>query len=490
MGGKFGASSAKTTQFRSFFDSEADHEPNYTITTHNTMNSIQGITNIAVQGFKSLYEECSIEIRPLTILAGANSSGKSSIMQPLLLMKQTLEAPYDPGYLLLNGPHVKFSLMQQLLSKIEPNRASGQFSVQIELERDSYIKNTYEKDKSILLSKIERKHDGREVYYSPDISKQELVYLISNYLSQKKEFALAQYFQYETDPMVQKMKWEFLRNRCFLSLVCQYEFDLESSPATVLTDLQLYDDHWQTDLFISQILHLAHIPGIRGNPERSYPLTAVSDNFPGIFEPYVASLIRDWQESDRESLVKLENGLNKLGLTSKIESTQINDVQVELRVSRLAKNPQTNDMVNIADVGIGVSQVLPVLVSLLVAEPGQLVYIEQPELHLHPRAQIVLGEILADAAKRGVRVVIETHSALLLLAIQTLVAEEKLAPDLVKLHWFSRREDGVTEVNSADLDETGAYGDWPEDFGDISLMLDNRYLSAAEAQLWRRTHGS
>ena len=62
-----------------------------------------GITKIAVKGFKSIAEECEIDIRPLTILAGANSSGKSSIMQPLLMLKQTLEAPYDPGPLLIDG---------------------------------------------------------------------------------------------------------------------------------------------------------------------------------------------------------------------------------------------------------------------------------------------------------------------------------------------------------------------------------------------------
>ena len=56
-----------------------------------------GITKIAVKGFKSIAEECEIDICPLTILAGANSSGKSSIMQPLLMLKQTLEASYDPG---------------------------------------------------------------------------------------------------------------------------------------------------------------------------------------------------------------------------------------------------------------------------------------------------------------------------------------------------------------------------------------------------------
>ena len=55
-------------------------------------------------------------MRPLTILAGANNSGKSSIMQPLLMMKQTLEATYDPGPLKLDGPNVYFTSAEQFLS--------------------------------------------------------------------------------------------------------------------------------------------------------------------------------------------------------------------------------------------------------------------------------------------------------------------------------------------------------------------------------------
>ena len=129
-------------------------------------------------------------------------------------------------------------------------------------------------------------------------------------------------------------------------------------------------------------------------------------------------------------------------------------------------------MVSIADVGLGVSHTLPVLVALQVADEGRLVYIEQPEIHLHPRAQVKLADILANAAKRGVRVVAETHSTLLLTAIQTLVAKGELKPELVKLHWFQRDpKTGVTEVTSTDLDENGAFvqSDWPEDFDDVIL---------------------
>ncbi|HPH48681.1 MAG TPA: AAA family ATPase, partial [Methanothrix sp.] len=125
-----------------------------------------------------------------------------------------------------------------------------------------------------------------------------------------------------------------------------------------------------------------------------------------------------------------------------------------------------------------------VLVALLAAKPGQLVYIEQPEIHLHPRAQTAMAQILADMADRGVKVVVETHSSLLLLGIQSLVAQGTLSSKCVKLHWFKRRlDDGVTEVTSADLDDAGAFGDWPEDFSSAEMDADTRYIHAAEARL-------
>jgi predicted ATPase len=141
-------------------------------------------------------------------------------------------------------------------------------------------------------------------------------------------------------------------------------------------------------------------------------------------------------------------------------------------------------LVNIADVGFGVSQTLPVLVALRAAQAGQMVYLEQPEIHLHPRAQRQLAHVLADAAKRGVIVIVETHSALLLRGIQTLVATRGgLLPSLVKLHWFERdAKTGATAVTSADLNERGAFGTWPEDFDEVSLAAEKDYLDAVEGR--------
>jgi len=175
--------------------------------------------------------------------------------------------------------------------------------------------------------------------------------------------------------------------------------------------------------------------------------------------------------------------MRKLELAQNVLVKRLNDAEMQVLINRAEDSPY--DMVSITDVGFGVSQVLPVLVALRAANEGQLVYLEEPEIHLHPRAQIKLADILAAAARRGVRVVAETHSSLLLRAIQTLVANGSLPADLVRLHWFSRSAEGATHVKSASPDENGAFGDWPEDFGDVALQSEKEYLDAVESKLPR-----
>jgi predicted ATPase len=83
----------------------------------------KGITQLSIEGHKSLRTHQDIEIRPLTIIAGINISGKSSAMQPLLLIKQALDAAYDPDPLQLNGPHVSITAIDQILSKTGTKRS-------------------------------------------------------------------------------------------------------------------------------------------------------------------------------------------------------------------------------------------------------------------------------------------------------------------------------------------------------------------------------
>ncbi len=105
------------------------------------------ITGIAVKGFKSLSKKRRVDIANLTVFAGANSSGKSSLIQPLLLLRQTLEASYDPGALIMDGPNVKFTNSRQIFSRPTGKKKNPEFSVWIEFDNDSSIEGVYQKSK-------------------------------------------------------------------------------------------------------------------------------------------------------------------------------------------------------------------------------------------------------------------------------------------------------------------------------------------------------
>ena len=431
------------------------------------------ITAISIKGFKSFYKKCNIKFRPLTILAGANSSGKSSAMQPLLLLKQTLESSYDPGPLLIFGADVRFTSSKQLLSKLKGKDRTNSFEIGIELDEAHSIFETFmEKPKKGLeLSELAYlSSTGLEVKLNANSVHESLVNisLFKEYLEELNKLK-------ERNKMDIEFEFKVRRSRCFLTVILTNKGG-DPIPGVI----PLFPP--QIEQFEKAIRKLIHVPALRGNPERTYKTTATGPTYSGTFDNYVASIIHSWQISNNENLSKIGKDLELLGLTWKVSSRPLDDTQVEIKVGRLMHSDKggAKDLVNIADVGFGVSQTLPVLVALLIAEPGQLVYIEQPEIHLHPRAQYSMAQLLSEAAKRGVQVIIETHSTFLLLGVQSLVAEGKLSSEDVMLQWFKRDDKGVTEVYSANLDNAGRFGDWPEDFAEVELLAESRYLDAVE----------
>ena len=429
------------------------------------------ITSLSVAGFKSVIDEQTIEIRPLTLLAGANSSGKSSMMQPLLLLKQTLEAPYDPGPLLLNGPNVKFTSAREFHPVTAAERRSLRLTTALEASNGAGfgVGFQWRKDAQLQLISNIYKYNDQQLEIRHNTTIDEFMKFVRTVASPA--------FLKAIEPYLRKPGEQVGSNRFYLRV---------GSSGDVLLNL-VFSAHGQPfdqiSFLISEIIHL---PGIRGNPRRTYPVTGIGPTFPGTFENYVASLISHWGSNSPEKIKQVGADLMLLGLTWKIEAKAIDDTQVELRVGRMPRpqNGGARDLVSIADVGFGVSQTLPVVVALRAAQPGQLVYIEQPEIHLHPRAQIAMARLLVNAANRGVRVVAETHSSLILLAVQTLVAEGAIDLGLVGLNWFVRdQKGGTTRIQTAELDEAGRFGDWPEDFDEVMLEAENRYLSAAEARL-------
>lgn len=427
---------------------------------------------LSVEGYKSIAEKRSVDITGLTILSGPNSSGKSSFMQPLLLIKQTLENDYDAGSLMLDGANVNLTDSSEIISKV-PYAAKDSFTISL-IESDAEVTASYKfrKRRGVYVDYI---------YHKSGEFKDGITIRLTQKSSEIQELFANQPLNRlgETIGKGKKVTWKVERDRCFLEVRMNIAgqslpFMFGLSPAQQLVKLAT---------------RLIHVPGLRGNPERSYRVASSEYAYPGSFEKYVASIVHRWKSDKRYAarFSTLKEQLAQLGLASSIDTVSINETRLQLRISRYRGCHEVleTDYVNIADVGFGVSQTLPVLVALLAARKGQLVYIEQPELHLHPKAQYNLARIIASAVtERNVKVVIETHSALLIRGIQTLVAQKKLSGEVVTLNWFIQdAETGQTNITVATLDHAGAFGDWPEDFDSVALDAEKCYLDAVEEAL-------
>jgi predicted ATPase len=119
------------------------------------------------------------------------------------------------------------------------------------------------------------------------------------------------------------------------------------------------------------------------------------------------------------------------------------------------------------NVGFGISQVFPVLVALLAAKAGDLLLVENPEVHLHPKAQQDFGYLIAKVAGAGVQCVVETHSDHVLNGMRLATKSGVIMPEKIAVHFFMRaREDGALKHSSPTINADGRFTEWPEGFFD------------------------
>ena len=116
--------------------------------------------------------------------------------------------------------------------------------------------------------------------------------------------------------------------------------------------------------------------------------------------------------------------------------------------------------------GFGITQVLPIVVAALSVPKNSLLLIENPEVHLHPAGQALMGQFMADVAHSGIQVVVETHSDHVLNGIRRAVRSGRLPAEEVALHFFRARSSGEPQALSPTLDSSGNVDAWPEGFFD------------------------
>lgn len=441
-----------------------------------TDHEFSGINQIEVDHYKSI-QQLTIDFKPVTILAGANSTGKSSVMQPLLLMKQTLDTNSSSA-LALQGKNVNLTSFEQIKSRI-PGVKSDTFSLRVQTQH-FFAQSVFSgNDDTVTLDSScygFLDQDGAE------FEKMKIVLSRTTSPETLRDW-MCRVYRGLAEIVKEDMPFSPRADACFYSVY------LKQPPGTQLT---ISPDFRPSALVEADIRGIIHLPGWRDNPQRLYEnISLESPFFRGTFPRYTASVIASWERHKNEKYEQLLRYLHDLNLSTELHAKP-RGKQIELTLSRLIPRNEsgfavqdTDDVVNIADVGIGVSQALPIIASLIVAEKNQIVYIEQPGIHLHSRAHIGLARAILDAAYRGVKVVVETHSSTFLLALQAMIAERKkmdlsLAHDQIALYWFYQNELGETKMIPGTMRENGTYGDWPVDFSRVTMDLQLRFMKALD----------
>jgi len=364
------------------------------------------ISQIELRYFKC-FELLKLPLAELTLLSGSNASGKSSILQALVLLHQTMREHEWSTRLMLNGDTLKLGTVLDVVDKIH-----GRRTFEIALAADGH-----------------------------------------NY------------------------RWAFSGERSEMSLaIDSVEIDdvVTQSPRQ-LQYLLPYDQDQTENVLVQKLRTLTYITAERIGPREFYLLEDRQNaSVVGPAGEHAISLLHTGR--DERVLIDLEiEGVPPTRLKQVEASMQAFfpgfglTVETVPRVNAVTLGLRTSDDTDFhrpVHVGFGLTQVLPIVVAALSARKGDILLIENPEVHLHPAGQALMGQFLADVARAGVQVVIETHSDHILNGIRRAVRAQRLTPEQVALHFFRPRSASQTQVITPQIDPLGNIDVWPEGFFD------------------------
>lgn len=391
------------------------------------------LSRIDLHDFKC-FELLRLPLSDLTLLSGANASGKSSVLQALVLLHQTMRDHEWSARLLLNGKAIKMGTVSDIVDKVH-----GRRTLEIGIV------------------------DGESNYHWSFSGER-------SDMSMEVDFVSVNGSKHESPPMLQ-----FLLPALMNTEVKQV---IEFSGAHRAGVMQL-----TLDSLPYRLRGLTYITAERIGPREFYSLDetanvvgpagehAISVLHLGRDERILNELILDGIAPTR--LRQVEARMQQFFPGCGLEVQQVphvNAVTLGLRTS------EATDFHRPIHVGFGLTQILPIVVAALSAEKGAILLIENPEVHLHPAGQALMGQFLADVARAGIQVIVETHSDHVLNGIRRSIKAERLQSDQVSIHFFKSRSGEAAQVLSPQIDSSGNLDSWPEGFFD-QFDKDSNYFA-------------
>ena len=432
------------------------------------------LTHLNLSNFKA-WGELDISFGKVTGLFGTNSSGKSSLLQFLLMLKQTKIAT-DRGLALdLGGPdqYVNLGTYKDMVHGHQESKTIS-WSLQWTTQKELKIVDPLRSRKDIFAQGRDLCIESAVKVENKDIAAKYLTYYLGN-----------QWFS--IDPKSEK-NTEFSLSSNSVDNTNEYRFIRTPGRAWAVPGpikTHLFPDqaktYYQNATFLSEFEiqyenmmdSIFYLGPLREYPKREYPWAGQSPTDVGkrgerTIGAILAATNRNetrnlgWKTHHKEFQEIIAYWLKKLGLIHRfrIEEIAPGSNLYQAKVRRDSRSPEAL----LTDVGFGVSQVLPAIVLLYYVPQGSTILMEQPEIHLHPSVQSGLAEVIMKVAKtRNVQVIVESHSEHLLRRLQRLVAEDFSSASDVKLY-FCDCKNGRSRLEDLNLNVFGEIENWPENF--------------------------
>jgi len=452
------------------------------------------LTNLSFERFKSWKRIAEMRLAPITALFGTNSSGKTSVLQLLLMLKQTAESSDRAQTLNLGDDRalVNLGTVRDLVYRHELP-ASIKWALAWTLPKKMEVADPEQK-RAVLFADSALRFEAQVAGNGSGpirVSRFAYHFADHDFVIRRKSPAEEKYQLF-----AQPEDFHFKRTRGrawdLPAPVKCYGFPDQVRAyyqnAGFLSDLEL--------AFEELFARTYYLGPLREYPKREYTWAGAQPADMGRRgELAIAALLASRDRGEKISRGKgvkrltLEEyvawWLRELGLIHRfrVEPISKDGNLYQVRVQQAPGAPE----VLITDVGFGVSQILPVLALCYYVPEGSIILMEQPEIHLHPSVQAGLADVLIDAARiRGVQIIIESHSEHLLRRLQRRVAEEKIQSDEVALY-FCNMDEGTSQLTHLELDLFGRIANWPKDFfgdefGEIAAMTEAAMGRKQQAQ--------
>lgn len=481
------------------------------------------LRRLSISNFKAFKGLHAINLSPITLICGPNSSGKSSVIQSIMLIKQSLASPGDYGGLVSNGQFVDLGSYKSMVNEHDDtksiemvfdfdapeevknsalgfNRMFGNGHArrvslsyglfQTELSDDAEAFTYLEKVGFSIFLKKSKSDESQGFFLKSKLLEKKS----SNYSDASRQFVLEDEVSKRQFSNIISKRLKFSENdtRKFENLCNELIFTSDATyatPSTVKIDPEMgnvdgerlfsfaYSNHAVN--ILSAELHdkfsdIAYLGPLRSYPSRLYSPKGEQSNSVGKLGEHAARLLHQ----NPKLRCKVNDWFSRFEIPYSISTENIGNEITGMVISLQLKDKRTNVVVGPSDVGFGIGQLLPIIVEGLVRRNSSIL-VEQPEIHLHPKLQANIADFLIDTipkdknkkdcdigggSEANNQWIVETHSESLILRLQRRIREGCLDHNDVSIIYVDPDDLGGN-ISSIKMDENGDFIDeWPEGF--------------------------